>query len=247
MKFPSLVLVASLILTLMPCKANGQDITVETKPFGEVKSSTASDPQAFPQPKQSNNINFDSANKNAQGKQTGAYTGTDVFPNSGFISIPVPPPDSQSAYIQLPVPPADAQINPMSSKFIWPASGKLTSGYGRRWGRMHAGIDIAGPIGTPIVAAAAGVVTKAGWNSGGYGNLVEIQHPDGSVTRYGHNSKVLVMLGQSVEQGQMIAEMGSTGRSTGPHCHFETLLPGMGAINPMINLASRSTISQVGR
>jgi murein DD-endopeptidase MepM/ murein hydrolase activator NlpD len=231
----------------MPRIANGQDITVETKPFGEVTSSTASDSQAFPRSTPSNNIKFDSANKNAQEKQTGAYTGTDVFPNSCYIYIPVPPPVSQSAYIQLPVPPADSQMNPLSSKFIWPASGKLTSGYGRRWGRMHKGIDIAGPIGTPIVAAATGVVTKAGWVSGGYGNLVEIQHFDGSVTRYGHNSKVLAMVGQSVEQGQMIAEMGSSGRSTGPHCHFETLLPGIGAINPIINLASRSTISQVGQ
>ncbi|HEY9694372.1 MAG TPA: M23 family metallopeptidase [Oculatellaceae cyanobacterium] len=247
MKFPSLVLIASLILTLMPCKANGQEITVETKPFEEVTSTTASDSQAFPQPTPSNNIKFDSANKNAQGKQTSAYTGTDVFPNSGFISIPVPPPVSQSAYIQLPVPPADSQVNPLSAKFIWPAQGRVTSGFGRRWGRAHKGIDIAGPIGAPIVAAATGVVTKAGWVSGGYGNLVEIQHFDGSVTRYGHNSKVLVMVGQSVEQGQMIAEMGSTGHSTGPHCHFETLIPGKGAINPIINLASRSTISQAGR
>ncbi len=247
MKFPSLVLVASLILALMPRIANGQEITVQTKPFEEVTSSTPSNSQAFTQPTPSNNIEFDSANKNAQGKQRSAYTGTDVFPNSGYISIPVPPPVSQSAYIQLPVPPADSQLNPMYSKFIWPAQGRITSGFGRRWGRMHEGIDIAGPIGAPIVAAAAGVVTKAGWNSGGYGNLVEIQHPDGSVTRYGHNSKVLVMVGQSVEQGQMIAQMGSTGHSTGPHCHFETRLPGMGAINPIINLASRSTISQVGR
>ncbi len=117
--------------------------------------------------------------------------------------------------------------------YIWPAKGELTSGYGWRWGRMHNGIDIAAPIGTPIVAAASGVVIYAGWNEGGYGNLVEIQHPDGSISRYAHNERILVRQGQSVEQGQQIAEMGSTGFSTGPHCHFEIHRPGQGAQNPI--------------
>jgi murein DD-endopeptidase MepM/ murein hydrolase activator NlpD len=120
--------------------------------------------------------------------------------------------------------------------YIWPAKGVLTSGYGWRWGRMHRGIDIAGPIGTPIVAAASGVVTEAGWNSGGYGNLVEIQHSDGSLTLYAHNSRVLVGKGQRVEQGQQVAEMGSTGYSTGPHLHFEVHPPGKGAVNPLAYL-----------
>ncbi|HIK27880.1 MAG TPA: peptidoglycan DD-metalloendopeptidase family protein [Oscillatoriaceae cyanobacterium M7585_C2015_266] len=119
------------------------------------------------------------------------------------------------------------------SGYIWPAKGELTSGYGWRWGRMHNGIDIAAPIGTPIVAAASGVVIYAGWNDGGYGNLVEILHPDGSISRYAHNERILVRQGQSVEQGQQIAEMGSTGFSTGPHCHFEIHLPGQGAQNPL--------------
>jgi murein DD-endopeptidase MepM/ murein hydrolase activator NlpD len=120
--------------------------------------------------------------------------------------------------------------------YIWPAKGLLTSGYGWRWGRMHKGIDVAAPIGTPVVAAAPGVVISAGWNSGGYGNLVEIQHADGSVTLYAHNNRILVREGQSVEQGQQIAEMGSTGYSTGPHCHFEVHLPGHGAVNPIAYL-----------
>lgn len=120
--------------------------------------------------------------------------------------------------------------------YIWPAKGMLTSGFGWRWGRMHKGIDIAAPIGTPVVAAATGTVTYAGWNSGGYGNLVEITHPDGSVTLYAHNNRILVREGQSVEQGQQIAEMGSTGYSTGPHSHFEVHLPGQGAVNPMAYL-----------
>jgi murein DD-endopeptidase MepM/ murein hydrolase activator NlpD len=129
--------------------------------------------------------------------------------------------------------------------YIWPSQGILTSGYGWRWGRMHRGIDIAGPIGTPIVAAAPGVVSFAGWNSGGYGNLVEIEHPDGSLTLYAHNNRILVNKGQKVTQGQQISEMGSTGRSTGPHLHFEIHPSGSGAVNPMALLPQeRSNLSQ---
>jgi murein DD-endopeptidase MepM/ murein hydrolase activator NlpD len=109
----------------------------------------------------------------------------------------------------------------------------LSSGYGRRWGRMHRGIDIAAPIGTPIVASAPGEVIAAGWNSGGYGNLVKIRHPDGSVTFYAHNSRVLVRTGEEVAQGQQISEMGSTGRSTGPHLHFEVRPNGQNPVNPI--------------
>ncbi len=120
--------------------------------------------------------------------------------------------------------------------YMWPARGVFTSGFGMRWGRMHKGIDIAGPIGTPIMAAATGIVTFAGWNSGGYGNLVEIEHPDGSLTRYAHNHRILVSPGQSVIQGQLIAEMGSTGNSTGPHLHFELYPPGDDAADPLAYL-----------
>ncbi|MER3477854.1 MAG: peptidase M23, partial [Leptolyngbya sp. ERB_1_2] len=117
--------------------------------------------------------------------------------------------------------------------YMWPAKGMLTSPYGWRWGRMHKGIDIAAHVGTPIMAAASGKVITAGWNDGGYGNLVEVQHTDGSVTLYAHNSRLLVRVGQQVRQGQQIAEMGSTGFSTGPHSHFEVHLPGRGAVNPI--------------
>lgn len=123
--------------------------------------------------------------------------------------------------------------------FIWPTQGVLTSGYGWRWGRMHQGIDIAGPVGTPIVAANSGVVVRSGWNSGGYGNMVDIRHPDGSMTRYAHNSRLLVRTGQEVQRGQQIAEMGSTGYSTGPHLHFEVHMPGSGPINPIAMLPDR--------
>ena len=123
--------------------------------------------------------------------------------------------------------------------YIWPTTGTLTSGYGWRWGRMHRGIDVAGPVGTPIVSAAPGVVERAGWNSGGYGNLVDIRHPDGSLTRYAHNSRIAVRPGQQVAQGQHIADMGNTGFSTGPHLHFEIHLPSQGAVNPMAMLPNR--------
>jgi murein DD-endopeptidase MepM/ murein hydrolase activator NlpD len=127
--------------------------------------------------------------------------------------------------------------------FNWPAQGRLTSLYGRRWGRMHKGIDIAGPVGTPIHAAADGQVIFAGWSSGGYGYLVEIRHLDGSTTRYGHNSRNLTTVGQMVRQGQLIAEMGSTGRSTGSHVHFEIRPNGTGAVNPIAYLPTRTAYS----
>lgn len=117
--------------------------------------------------------------------------------------------------------------------YIWPAKGVLTSGYGWRWGRMHKGIDIAAPVGTPVFAASDGEVISAGWNSGGYGNLIQLRHFDGSITVYAHNSKIFVSTGQVVKQGQPISAMGSTGRSTGPHLHFE-IRPRFGqAANPM--------------
>ncbi|MEM6521539.1 MAG: peptidoglycan DD-metalloendopeptidase family protein [Cyanobacteria bacterium P01_C01_bin.70] len=123
--------------------------------------------------------------------------------------------------------------------YMWPTQGVLTSGYGWRWGRMHRGVDIAGPVGTPIYAAGAGVVVTSGWNSGGYGNMVDIRHPDGSLTRYAHNSRLMVSPGQQVRQGQQIAEMGSTGYSTGPHLHFEIHIPNQGTVNPIALLPGR--------
>ena len=119
--------------------------------------------------------------------------------------------------------------------YIWPAQGVFTSGYGWRWGRMHKGIDVAGPVGTPIVASATGVVSYSGYNDGGFGYLVEIDHADGSMTRYAHNNRILVSNGQQVAQGQQMAEMGSTGFSTGPHLHFEIHSP-QGTVNPMAYL-----------
>jgi murein DD-endopeptidase MepM/ murein hydrolase activator NlpD len=126
------------------------------------------------------------------------------------------------------------------STWIWPSRGVFSSGYGWRWGRMHKGVDIASNVGTPIVAARSGQVTFSGWHDGGYGYMVEILHEDGSKSLYGHNSRLLVQAGQQVGQGTMIAEMGSTGRSTGPHLHFEIHPPGRGAMNPLMFLPGRA-------
>ncbi len=108
---------------------------------------------------------------------------------------------------------------------------RFTSGYGRRWGRMHYGSDFAAPHGTPIYATADGVVTKAGWASG-YGRLIKIKHDFGIETRYAHLSKIRVKVGQKVSRGERIGDMGNTGRSTGTHLHYEIRVNG-NAVNPM--------------
>ncbi len=108
---------------------------------------------------------------------------------------------------------------------------RYTSGFGRRWGRMHQGIDMAGPVGTPIHATGDGVVTVAS-RQGAYGNLIKIEHELGTETRYGHLSRIGVKVGQRVSQGELIGAMGNTGRSTGPHLHYEVRMNGR-AVDPM--------------
>ena len=114
----------------------------------------------------------------------------------------------------------------------------FTSGYGTRADPFngsvarHMGIDLAGPMGTPIYATADGNVSAAGFNSGGYGNLIKLDHGRGIETRYGHLSAILVSAGQHVTRGQLIARMGSTGRSTGSHLHYEVRIEGK-AVNPI--------------
>ncbi len=114
---------------------------------------------------------------------------------------------------------------PSASGFIWPVSGPVTSPFGMRWGRMHTGIDIGVPYGTPIHAAASGQVIYAGWMDG-YGNLVFIDHGRGISTGYAHQSSIAVSNGQSVTQGQVIGYVGCTGHCFGPHLHFEVRVNG---------------------
>jgi lysostaphin len=160
----------------------------------------------------------------------GRMRGTTVSPTK------LPPLAAVDQYLPRTIDESTPLPSDSSTAFTWPAKGVLTSGYGWRWGRMHRGIDIANGVGTPIVTASDGIVEKAGWNKGGYGNLVDIRHPDGTLTRYAHNSKIFVRAGQQVQKGQHIANMGSTGFSTGPHLHFEIHTPGKGAINPIAML-----------
>lgn len=117
------------------------------------------------------------------------------------------------------------QVRAGQIQFIRPLDGRKTSGFGPRWGRMHYGLDIAAPTGTPVRAAAAGRVVHSG-PLGGYGLLVVIDHAGGVETRYAHHSSLLVREGEWVRQGQVIARVGSTGNSTGPHLHFEVIING---------------------
>jgi murein DD-endopeptidase MepM/ murein hydrolase activator NlpD len=114
---------------------------------------------------------------------------------------------------------------PSSAGFIWPVSGPITSPFGWRWGRMHEGIDIGVPYGTPIHAAAAGTIIYCGWEEG-YGNLVVIDHGNNLATAYGHQSSIAVSCGEQVSQGQVIGYVGCTGHCTGPHLHFEVRVGG---------------------
>lgn len=141
-----------------------------------------------------------------------------------------------AAMMQKDVPGASSFLGgdtPVTTPTGWPTDGFISSGYGLRWNgaEFHQGIDIAAEMGTPIVATADGVVTIAGWNAGGYGNMVDIDHGSGVSTRYGHASAVVVTAGQRVRRGQIIAYVGSTGHSTGPHLHYEVRLSGQ-PVNP---------------
>ena len=124
-----------------------------------------------------------------------------------------------------PVPPKKG-----TGTFIRPVNVAVYSGYGWRWGRMHYGIDLSCSTGTPIYASDGGTVTFSGWN-GNYGYCIKIDHGGGYTTLYAHNSANYVSVGEKVYQGQHIAAVGNTGRSTGPHCHFEIKLHGVN-VNP---------------
>jgi len=124
-----------------------------------------------------------------------------------------------------PTRPAARERPPAPPAHVRPGSGRLTSDFGHRWGRLHAGIDLAAGTGSPISAVTAGTVLSAG-AEGGYGNVVRLQHVDDTITLYAHLSAVLVTAGDRVPAGHVLGREGSSGRSTGPHLHFEVRVGG---------------------
>ncbi|MBN3990996.1 MAG: M23 family metallopeptidase [Nostoc sp. NMS2] len=164
----------------------------------------------------------------------------------GLISLTAVLSTTTSALTQLASDSPIEQTPIPASNLIWPTQGFISQGF-RKY--QHEGIDIAGASGTPVVAAASGTVIKAGWDNWGLGNAITIKHLDGSITVYGHNRRLLVSKDQQVIQGQIIAEMGSTGNSTAPHLHFEVHPNGLIAVDPLRLLtsltASVSSVSKV--
>ena len=129
---------------------------------------------------------------------------------------------------------AEEERRQSAQRWVFPiAGGTFTSGYGSRWGRLHAGIDIAAPIGTPIYSVSSGTVVRIS-SAGGCGRQVFVEHWDGTVTRYCHMHYFSVDVGQAVSPGQLLGGSGNSGRSTGPHLHFEVLPNGLDSaqINP---------------
>jgi murein DD-endopeptidase MepM/ murein hydrolase activator NlpD len=117
-------------------------------------------------------------------------------------------------------PAREAVLAARGESFRWPILGPITSYFGYRWGGFHTGVDIGAPTGTPITASRGGRVVFAGWR-GNYGNLVIVDHRDGKTTWYAHLSRFAVQAGAWVDRGQVLGYVGTTGRSTGPHLHFE--------------------------
>jgi len=140
---------------------------------------------------------------------------------------------------------SDLNVNVLPS--VWPVNGKLEGGYGKREdpfsgeGAMHTGVDISAPMGTPVRASADGVVLHAGWN-GGYGKCVIVDHGHGYQTWYGHLSRMDVIEGQEIRQGEVLGAVGRTGHATGPHLHYEVRL-GSTPVNPYRFLARATTVA----
>jgi murein DD-endopeptidase MepM/ murein hydrolase activator NlpD len=144
---------------------------------------------------------------------------------------------------------SSGRITAMLSGF-WPVDGRITGAYGTRVdpfsgeGEYHTGIDMAAAVGTAVSAAADGTVTQAGWYEG-YGRLVIIDHGNGYQTYYGHLSRVDVLEGQSLRQGEQVGAVGTSGHSTGPHLHYEVRIGGV-PVNPYRFLSSKSTLQAAG-
>jgi murein DD-endopeptidase MepM/ murein hydrolase activator NlpD len=157
---------------------------------------------------------------------TDIVAGEELIIPGGVKPTPAAPPPvfRSNAVANIAAPPGSVEA-PAGSGYVWPTAARRITQY---FGWRHTGIDIGGPVGTAIYAARAGVVrtSQCGWN-GGYGCYIVIDHGGGVQTAYGHSSQLYVSVGQSVSQGQTISAMGSTGRSTGPHLHFEVRVNGV--------------------
>lgn len=157
-------------------------------------------------------------------------TGADFAPTSILDAPPAPVAAPLPAVVEA-VPPLTRRIvfqSPLEDRAINSRFGMRTV---MRVRRMHQGVDIAAPSGTPVMAAAEGEVVRAGFNRGGYGNFIEVRHPNGMTSFYAHLSRIDVSAGDHVDQGERIGRVGSTGRSTGPHLHFEVRRAG-DQVNP---------------
>ncbi|MEU8332883.1 M23 family metallopeptidase [Micromonospora sp. NPDC048839] len=172
-------------------------------------------------------VSLDAQSRNEAASRADRSTRESSTPAAPSVS-PTPTPSATSAS-PAPTKTAAAKAKPKPKKTTKPTpawvnpmpGAEVTSCYGQRWGTLHAGIDLALPSGTPIRAAAAGTVTQAGDASDGYGNSVFIDHGNGYLTHYAHQSRIAVTVGQAVKAGQVIGYEGATGDATGPHLHFE--------------------------
>lgn len=155
-------------------------------------------------------------------KPNGLKSVDDPLPADKVLIIPGGEKPWVAPYVSAYSGPIPAASRKGTGRFVWPVSGRITSMFGQIvQGKPHRGLDIGAWVGTPVLASDSGYVVFAGWDRTGYGNLVVINHGNGFVTYYGHLSKILVKRGDSVAQGQQIGTVGNTGRSTGPHLHFE--------------------------
>ncbi len=177
-------------------------------------------------------VRFATGSFNLVGAVDGFASCFTAFAAGGAPDAIIPSPDVGDHTTQLP----PGQTT--TAKFVAPAAGTFTSGFGTRWGATHYGIDIANSIGTPIVSVAPGTVISAGPASG-FGLWVRVRHDDGTITVYGHNDSNAVTVGQRVRTNQVIAYIGNRGDSTGPHVHFEVTLPNGTRVDPAAWLRQR--------
>ncbi|PWU43733.1 peptidase M23 [Micromonospora globispora] len=167
-------------------------------------------------------VDFDAQARAEAAARADRSTRESVTPSSSASPSPSPSTVSPKPTQKATTKPTPKKTSKPKPTWVIPMKGaEVTSCYGQRWGTLHAGIDFAMPAGTPIHAAAAGTVVKAGDAGDGYGNSVFIDHGNGYLTHYAHQSRLVVSVGDKVSVGEVIGYEGSTGDSTGPHLHFE--------------------------